>query len=142
MAAAALEHLHAGAAAAAGLQVQAQRGRRGFVPRLHRAIQEGQLAVFLRSQLQTSQRGEADPFRPGQYGPAASAAQSLLAGPQGCPAAAAADQQQALRGQATRVQEGRTGNPRRIHQHHPLALPGDIRENRQQQAELAEPRLP
>ena len=118
--------------------MQAQGRRRRFPQGAFRAEQKRQLGVGFRGQLQAPQAGEVDALRPGQHGAAAAAAQRLLAGPQRILLVARAHQQQAFEPQALRPQRAGVGYPGRVHQHYPQALAAQLRQGREQQAELAE----
>jgi len=108
------------------------------MPGLLRPEQEGQLGVGLGCELQASQLGESDAVGPGQYGASAAAAQCLFAGPQRLLLIARTHQQQALELQAVGLQRGGVGYPGRVHQHHPLPLFAQLRQYREQQAELTQ----
>lgn len=96
MAAAALDDIDPGSPVATVLQLQAQCGRRGFLPGVGGAVEESQLGAVLCGQLQAAQAREADTLGPGQYNPATAVAQGLFAGPQGFFLTAGAHQEQAL----------------------------------------------
>lgn len=102
--------------------------------------QEGRGAPAFRRQLQAPEGGEADIPGPGQHDALRHAAQGLLAGPQRFAAAAAADQQQAFQAQAVTMQGRGVGDPRRIDEEQPAALPAGRGQGGEQQAELAQPR--
>ena len=89
-------------------------------------------------ELKAPQLGESDTFGPGQHGAAAAAAQGLFAGPQRLFFVARTHQQQPLESQVVGLQRGRVGYPGRVHQHHPLPLFAQLRQHREQQAELTQ----
>ena len=118
--------------------MQAQGRRRRLPQGAFRTEQKRQLGIGFRGQLQAPHAGETDALRPGQHGAAAAAAQRLFAGPQRILLVARAHQQQAFEPQALRLQRTGVGYPGRVHQHHPLVLAAQLRQGREQQAELAE----
>ena len=135
-ASAAFEDIDLYPAVSAGFQPQAQGGGGGFPAGAFRPKQESQLGTALSRDLQAAQLAETGLLRPGQYGSAPATAQSLLAGPQGLFAPACADKQQALQQQAVAPERCGVGDPWRIDQDDPLALPAGVRQRRDQPPEL------